>query len=201
MTETEIHECEADCGRPAPTTRMCWDCVDVITTALHDAIEDAHLVRVLGMIGRKEEGAFTLRTQGTTRPAYGPTEPMNLTAIAILQDLTAWARLTASDWSTVENPGWWLHWVPERVTQAQAMVYGEQEPDRADEARHRIKGQALPMPTRRLIPWLHDIGVRVTQSQITSWANRGKISRVDSGVGHPWYSPVDVMRVLHETRP
>lgn len=196
---TTEHECETGCCRPAPTTRMCWDCVQDILDAL-DTVTDDHL-RTLTLITRGEEKPFTLRTHSNTLRVHGPSEPLNLTALSLLQDLTAWAQITPADWANTSRPGHWHHYVLHRCQLAVDMVDGETEDKpTTDYLRHRLKGQALPMPTRRLVPWLRDLGFKVTSSQISTWANRGKIARVDSGPGHPFYSPVDVVRVLNQTR-
>mgnify|MGYP007040922513 CR=1 FL=1 len=201
MTDTAQHECETNCGRPAPTTRMCWDCVQDILNAL-DTVTDDHL-RTLALISRREEKPFTLRTHSNTLRVHGPGEPMNLTALGLLQDLAAWGQLAPADWANTDRPAHWHHHVPARCQLATDMVDGEAEDKpTADYVNHRLKqAQAYPMPVRRLIPWLADLGIRVTPTQISTWANRGRIQRVNSGPGHPWYSPVDVVRVMHETRP
>lgn len=195
--ETEVHLCETGCTRPAPTTRMCWNCVDTIVKAIDRgwSVSDGLLA-----ISRREMAPQLLRTEATTRPAYGPTEPMNLTALAILQDLRAWSRLTAADWSQVENPGWWHHWVQARVQMAVDMVEGEKErePDMAA-IRARIAHQNRPMPVDILIPHLAQYRIHVTPTQVRQWAARGKLNRADAGgTGQPaWYVPADVIGVLH----
>lgn len=202
MTETEAHECETGCSRPAPSTRMCWDCVQDILDALA-SVTTTHL-HALTLISRREEKPFTLRTHSNTVRVHGPGEPMNLTALGLLQDLHAWTQLTPADWANTDRAAHWHHHVQHRCRQAVEMVDGEPEDKpTADYVKHRLRqAQAFPMPVRRLVPWLADAGVKVTEKQISMWATRGKIERRDAGSrrAEPWYSPVDVMRVLSETR-
>ena len=202
MTETEAHECEANCGRPAPTTRMCWDCVQDILDALA-TVTTTHL-HALTLISRREEKPFTLRTHSNTVRVHGPGEPMNLTALGLLQDLHTWTQLTPADWAHADRAAHWHQHIQSRCRQAVEMVDGEPEDKpTADYIKHRLnQAQAFPMPVRRLVPWLADAGVKVTEKQISMWATRGKITRHDAGGrrAEPWYSPVDVMRVLSETR-
>ena len=197
MTDTPQHECEAGCGRPAPTTRICWTCTTHITDSL-GLVTQKHM-GILAAIARREEEPFTLVTWSTTRQSYGPSEPMDLTALSLHQDLTRWKDMSASDWSQTDRGDLMVQLVPDCVGRVLNMVDGEEEPvPTADYVKGQIREHVRPMPTRLLVPWLAEIGIRVTASQIGTWAHRGKISRVDSGPGHPWYSPVDVVRVLHQ---
>lgn len=202
MTETIQHECETGCCRPAPTTRMCWDCVQDILDALA-SVTTTHL-HALTLISRREEKPFTLRTHSNTVRVHGPGEPLNLTALGLLQDLHTWTQLTPADWAHTDRAAHWHHHVQHRCRQAVEMVDGEPEDKPTDDyIKHRLKqAQAFPMPVRRLVPWLADAGVKVTEKQISMWATRGKITRHDAGgrKAEPWYSPIDVMRVLSEVR-
>ena len=198
MITTE-HECESGCGRPAPTTRACWDCVTHITDALAQ-VTQRHM-NVLDAISRREEQPFTLRTQSTVHQTYGPVEPLNLGALALHQDLTRWQGMSAADWSQIEDAAYLVQWVPDCVGRVLGMVDGEKESrPTKDYLNYRLRNHVRPMPTRILVPWLRDLGFKVNSSQISTWANRGKIARVDSGPGHPLYSPVDVVRVLSQPR-
>ncbi|VXA92625.1 hypothetical protein [Citricoccus sp. K5] len=201
MTETEIHLCETGCARPAPSTLMCWDCVDDIVRAVERgwSVSDGLLA-----ISRREMAPQLLRTEATTRPAYGPTEPMNLTALAILQDLRAWRQLTAADWSQVENPGWWHHWVQARVQMAVDMVEGEKEtaPDLAG-VRHRVKqeGAYVPMLVGTATAWLARYGIYVDKKRVGMWAARGKLHpNGRDHTGTALYTPAAIVAALHPTR-
>lgn len=198
MTETEAHECETGCCRPAPTTRMCWDCVQDILDALA-SVTTTHL-HALTLISRREEQPFTLRTHSNTVRVHGPGEPMNLTALGLLQDLHAWTQLTPADWANTDRPAHWYHHVPARCQLAVDMVDGEQE-DRPTEdyLRYRLAHQNRPMPLDLLIPHMAQYQVHVTSAQVRQWSTRGKITRVDAGsAGQPaWYRPADIMRALH----
>lgn len=201
MPETEVHLCETGCGRPAPTTRMCWDCVDTIMRALDRAWS---VSSGLVAISRREMAPQLLRTHGTTRAAYGPTEPMNLTAMAILQDLHAWGRLTAADWSQVDNPRWWHHWVQTRAQMAVDMVEGEREhaPDLAA-TRHRVKqeGAYTPMLVGTATNWLAKHGIHVDKKRVGMWAARQQIKPDGrTAEGKSLFAPATIVAKLHPTQ-
>lgn len=199
--KTETHECETGCTRPAPSTRMCWDCVDDIVRALDRGWS---VSSGLLAISRREVAPQLLRTEATTRPAYGPTEPMNLTALAILQDIRAWRQLTTADWSTVENPGWWHHWIQARAQMAVDMVEGEKDtaPDPVY-VRFRIEqeGALDPMPVGTAVKWLAKHGIHVDKKRVGMWAARQQIDQDDCAAdGTALYAPATIMRKMHPTR-
>ncbi len=204
MTEIEQHACEVpDCDHPAPTTAMCWDCVQEILDALA-SVTATHWM-ALEQISRREQAAQTLSTsgEGGHQPA-GPCEPMNLTALAILQDLTRWDALSAADWSTTEDPAWWHHWIPTRCRMAVTMVDGETEDKPTPEyVRYRIEqeGALDPMPVGTATKWLAKHGILVDKKRVGMWAARKQIHPDERGpAGEALYAPATIVAKLYPTQ-
>jgi hypothetical protein len=199
MTETDVHLCETGCTRPAPSTFICWHCVDHITGAL--ASITAHDWLVLERIARRQEQPFTNRAApGGGHTAAGPSEPINTAALGLLQDLTRWDAVPAADWAGTPDAAHWHHHVPTRVAQALVMVHGEDEKTTTPEqVTERIAHEDRAMPPPALVDYLGGLGFVVTRTQLTTWANRGRITRRDAGGAGSaaWYKPSDVLACLY----
>lgn len=194
------HECATHCGRPAPTTWICWDCLETLRAELNAFTPED--VAGLAAIGRKEEASAAPRTSQTGPRKAGPTIPLNLTAIILHTGITTtWPNLLDRLPHQEDAATQW-HRIRHQLHQARLMLHGE--PPRWTEAEAAaLLDQIEPMTSRHLVPWLREkCGIRLTPKRIKDWAARGHLtSRVVSAGAHPRYHPADVMHVYATIRP
>ena len=126
--------------------------------------------------------------------------PINLDALQLQENL----RMVNHDANTYADDkhaagSAWL--ITDWVQKAERLINGP-EPERVNinEIRQRIEGEAPPMPTRQLVPWLRkNAGISVKGKDVRNWAARGKIRPVQRNP-LPTYWPHEVLNAYNETR-
>lgn len=173
-------------------THLCTRCANELQTALNQ-IPD--LLPVLRLITIKQEQPFTNRTPPTSTTGGNPSTPLNLSSEALAQDLSTAALLTAHEYAQETNAGDNKTYIEDRVTRADTMVNGEPEIQQTPAyIAYRMK-QVPPMPTKHLIPWFAEtFNIRITDTKIRKWAERGRLKRSNQPGQHPTYHPADVLR-------
>ncbi|WP_404285418.1 hypothetical protein [Glutamicibacter arilaitensis] len=174
------------------STYLCTPC----TTELHGFISlIPDLVPILKLITTREEQPFTNRTPPTSIITGGPSTPLNLSADALAQTLTEALTLTANEYAQQSDAGNHKTYIEHQVTQADIMVNGEPEIQHTPAyLAYRMK-QVLPMPSKHLIPWFAEtFKIRLTDTKIRKWAERGIIIRANAPGQHPTYHPAEILK-------
>lgn len=188
------HECDTHCGRPAPTTWICWDCLETLRTELNAFTPED--IAGLAAIGRKEEASAAPRTSQTGPRKAGPTIPLNLTAIILHTGITTTWPALLTQLPHQEDAATQWHHIRHQLHQARLMLHGE--PPRWTEAEAAaLLDQIEPMQTHTLVPWLREkCGIRLQPERVKKWAQAGHLqpSRIVEGK-RPYYHPADVLRV------
>ena len=181
----------ADCENET-STYLCTPC----TTELQHSLEQIpDLIPVLKLITTREEQPFTNRTPPTNTITGGPSTPLNLSADALAQTLNQAFALTANDYAQLSDAGDHKAYIEHQVIQADIMVNGETEIQQTPAyLAYRMK-QVLPMPSKHLIPWFAEIfKIRLTDTKIRKWAERGIIIRANPPGQHPTYHPAEILK-------
>lgn len=179
------------------STYLCTPC----TTELEKTLDQIPaLLPVLRLITIREEQPFTNRTPPTQISGGGPATPLNLSFEALSQDLKVASSITAHDYAQETSAGENKAYIEDRVTQADIMVNGEPEIQHTTAYLNYRMKQVLPMPMKHLIPWFSEtFNIRITDTKIRKWAERGRLVRANAPGQHPTYHPADVLRA-HELR-
>lgn len=192
------HQCGTGCGRPAPHTWICWDCVEQITQELGAFTAEDRAT--LQAIARRQESSAAPRTSHTSRQ-YGPNTPLNLAALTLHQGITTVWPAILDDLPHRPDAAHQWHTIRHHLDQARQMIHGD-PPRWTDVEAAALLATITPMTSRRLIPWLREhTGIRLTPERIRTWKRRGMLApRVDGPGRDPAYHPADVLAVLAARR-
>lgn len=185
------HCTSTDCENKT-STYLCGQC----TTDLHHTLGlIPDLIPILRLITTRKEQPFTNRTPPTNIITGGPSTPLNLSADALAQTLTEALALTANYYAQLNDAGDHKTYIEHQVTQADIMVNGEPEIQHTTAYLNYRMKQVLPMPSKHLIPWFAEtFKIRLTDTKIRKWAERGIIIRANAPGQHPTYHPADILR-------
>ena len=178
-THDDVHQCDTGCGRPAPHTWVCWDCVDD-TRADLDGFTDTDHATLL-MVARRQAASAEPKP-ATHRGKPAPATPVNIPILQLNTDLTrTWpAELVALPHH--EDAAHRLQIIRSGIGRARLILDGP-EPE------HRTLADApplRPMPPTEAAAWLGDTyGYKVTAHRIRVWASRGKLQADHRGRYHP----------------
>lgn len=175
---------------------LCNRCIHELRDTLNQI---PALIPILNLITIRQEQPFTNRTN-TSTTGGSPSTPLNLSSEALASNLRMALGRTAHDYAHDTDAGWAKSYIEDQVTKADLMVNGEPEIRMTpDYITYRMK-QVLPMPTKHLIPWFAEtLNIRLTDTRIRKWAERGRITRTNQPGQHPTYHPADILRA-HENR-
>lgn len=184
----DVHQCDTGCGRPAPTTWVCWNCVDD-TRADLDAFTDTDHATLLMVARRQATSAEPKAAAHRGKPT--PATPVNIPVLQLHTDLTVtWpAALVALPHQT--DAAHQLQIIRAGITRARLILDGP-----PPERRTLADAPPLrPMGPEDAAAWLTDTyGYRVTARRIRVWAHRGHLAPDDRGR----YHPLDLTKVAAE---
>ena len=197
MNEDTGHQCETQCGRPAPNTYICWDCVDDLRHQLDTFTPEDH-AGLLAIARRQETPATPRAASPGPAPKAGPGAPVNLAALDLHDNITRlWPALLDTLPHQPDAARTW-HDIRTRLDVARVMLHGE-TPLWDEDQQAALLADIPPMQTRHLVPWMREnVGVRVTPERIKKWGQRGVIRPAPATGGHPAYHPSEIMRALAE---
>ncbi|HEY4536423.1 MAG TPA: hypothetical protein VIG71_10730 [Enteractinococcus sp.] len=196
MHRTETHLCEiSHCGKPAPSTTICHDCVEEVHRALYQFL-NVELDRLKAIALGEEQTAEKIARQNSDPSA--PQDVLDLSTLKLHQDITTtWPQLL--DGLASHPNAERLYWrIIAGCELAQAKINGDTERFTQADLDQANKQLAQPMRTKDLIEWLWDtFRIRVTHMQIRHWAARGKIQpATGEGKQHKTYRPKDILEAL-----
>lgn len=126
--------------------------------------------------------------------------PINLDALQLKTHLES-VNPDANTYASDEHAAGIAWLIVDWVQKADQLISGP-EPEWVDhqQIRERIEGQAPPMPTRKLVPWLRqNAKISLKGKDIRNWAARGKLHPV-TRTPQPTYWPHEVLAVHRETK-
>lgn len=178
-THDDVHQCDTGCGRPAPHTWVCWDCVDQ-TRADLDGFTDTDLNTLL-MVARKEAASAEPKA-AAQRGKPAPAAPLNVGVFQLHTDLTTTWSAELVTLPHHQDAAHRLQVIRSGIGRARVILDG---PARTP----RTLADAPPlvsMPPTEAAQWLGDTyGYRVTAHRIRVWASRGHLVADDRGRYHP----------------
>lgn len=176
----DVHQCDTGCGRPAPHTWVCWDCVDEVRADL-DAFTDTDHATLL-MVARRQAASAEPKpaTTGPTPP--GPATPVNIPILQLHTDLTTTWPAELVTLPHQRDAAHRLHIIRSGIDRARVILDGP-PPQRRTLA---DAPPLVPMRPAEAAQWLADTyGWRVTAHRIRVWASRGHLTADDRGRYHP----------------
>lgn len=193
----ELPPCTVEgCDRPTQEY-LCHQCTDELTTAW-DQIDD--LLPVLQSIGRGEDSAFTQPAAEGRGGATGSKPPGNWSAMSTAICLQQALVFTPAEYAQHAD-GWMSHrQILDWVTQANAIVHGEEEKRLDPIAVNWHLRDIHPMPGKELVTWFNnELGIQLTLGRIRKWAHNGHIKPTNTH-GHPKYHPAAVFATYCERK-
>lgn len=196
MHRTEQNICPIDhCGKPAPSTTICHNCVEEVHRALYQFL-NVELDRLLAIALGEEQTAE--RAARNNRDRSASKDVLDISTLELHRNITqTWPQLL-DNLATHPNAER-LYWhIIGGCELAQAKINGETDRYTKADLEAANKQLAEPMRTKDLIDWLWDtFRVRVTHIQIRLWTHRGKITPASGeGKQHKTYRPKDVLEAL-----
>lgn len=194
MTETEQHECETDCGRPAPTTYICWECINHAHRELERITpEDA---ATLLLIARRQATSGEMKARSNGGGSGAGQDALNLGVY------TLWANLTGNYADHLDSlphqpdAAHHYHRVLEDVERGLIVARGEARPS-PEQVKHEME-KIIPMTSEDVCAWLGDkLGLRIHPRRIRVWKHRGIITPDKTSESRGVrYHPATVLRSL-----
>lgn len=195
---TREHLCELGCGKPAPTTTICYDCADHPRHAVNEFTQD-ELDRLYA-IARGEERP----SGGVARKNSDDSEipdVLNAHAFVLAQDITKnYPELIETLPHLPRHKAVRLYWkILSDCEQAQAMINGQHIEWREEHYTEAYKELADPKTYEELIEWFWDrLRIHLSYDRLRKWKQRGRIKDVETRTGEsPRFKPRDVLDVLN----
>lgn len=176
----DVHPCDTGCGRPAPTTWVCWNCVDDTRTDLGGFTDADHAT--LLMVARKEAASAEPKLATTGPTPTGPATPINIPVLQLHTDLTVTWPAALVTLPHQQDAAALLAVIQAGIRRARLILDGP-----APEHHTLADAPPLrPMAPEDAAQWLTDTyGYRVTARRIRVWAHRGHLTPDDRGRYHP----------------
>ncbi|WP_067191869.1 hypothetical protein [Micrococcus lylae] len=197
-TTDHAHQCELDCGRPAPHTTICHPCVTDLADRL-DSITDDEL-DALRLIGLR----LATSADSTGRRHHTSThhDAINIPVFALWYALTTtWPRRLPS-LPAQPDAAHQARCLSADIDAAHDLVHGNVERTQTEEHIIARMKQIPALPTRHLLPWLEaTLGIRIHAPALRKWVERGHLTAAGTTAGGlPCYHPADVLHAHAKTR-
>lgn len=195
MQRTQQHTCPIDhCGKPAPSTTICHDCVEEVHRALYQFL-NIELDRLKAIALGEEQTAE--QTARKTRDRSTSQDVLDLSTLELHRNITTtWPQLL-DDLASNPNAER-LYWrIIAGCELAQAKINGETHRYTPADLADANKKLSDPMKPKDLIEWLWGtFRIRVTHDQLRQWKARGKIHSHAPDGKHNTYTAKAVLEAL-----
>lgn len=191
---TDVHECENDCGRPAPHTYVCWECIDHHTDLLHDFTATGALVAIY----RRQARPATRNIPTSTTTTGAGQDAINLNIFTLYTNLTAHWPATLPTLPHNPDAAHQLARLRNDIERATTLIHGEPERTVTDEHLQARMDEIRPMQTHQLVPWMEEhLGLHISPERIKKWHQRGQLHpRLAPPGKWPYYHPADILHTL-----
>lgn len=182
------------CGKPAPSTTICYECVEAVHRAIYQFI-NVELDRLHAIALGEEQSAEKTARQNRDRSASQ--DVLDLSTLELHKNITrTWPPLLDNFATHPDAES--LYWrIIAGCELAQAKINGNTERYTQADLDDANKRLSHPMKPTALIEWLWEtFRIRVTHTQLRQWKARRKITSHSPEGKHNTYTPKSVLEVL-----